>query len=291
MEADYLLADHVHVGGPVLVQAVALVVHVAQGGHVVEQGVHPDVHDVTRVEVHGDAPLEAGTGDAQVFKAGVDEVLYHLVHAAGRLQEGAGEQQLAHGLGVLAELEEVGLLLGVLDGAAAVGALAVDQLALRPEALAGGAVHAGVLALIYVAVVVHLLEDALHGLDMVAVGRADKAVVGDVHQLPEVEDAALALDDAVDELLGRAAGLLGLLLYLLAVLVRAGEEHNVIAAHSLVARDGVRRDRAVGVADVQLVRRIVDGCCDVECAFLAHSDTSVIFLPCRVVFVFQTLIV
>ena len=243
---------------------------------------------MTRVEVHGDAPLEAGTGDAQVFKAGVDEVLYHLVHAAGRLQEGAGEQQLAHGLGVLAELEEVGLLLGVLDGAAAVGALAVDQLALCPEALAGGAVHAGVLALIYVAVVVHLLEDALHGLDVVAVGRADEAVVGDVHKLPEVEDAALALDDAVDELLGRAAGLFGLLLYLLAVLVR---EHNVVAAHSLIPRDGVRRDGAVGVAYMQLVRRVIDGCGDVECAFLAHSDTSVIFLPCRVVFVFQTLIV
>ena len=270
VEADYLLADHVYVGGPVLLLAVALVVHVAEGGEVVEERVHPDVDDVARVKVDGDAPLEAGAGDAEVLQAGVYEVLYHLIDAAGGLQEGAGEQQLAHLFSVLGEAEEIGLLLGVLDLAAAVGALAVHELALGPEALAGGAVHAGILALIYVAVIVHLLEDALHGLDVVVVGCADEAVVGDVHELPEVEDTALALHDVVHELLRRNARGLGLLLYLLAVLVRAGEEHHVVAAHSLIARDGVRRDGAVGVADVQLVGRIVDRCGDVECAFLAH---------------------
>ena len=105
---------------------------------------------------------------------------------------------------------------------------------------------------------------------MIVVRGADKAVVGDVHQLPEVKDAALALDDAVDELLRGDAGLPGLLLYLLAVLIRAGEEHHVVAAHSLVARNGIRRDGAVGMADVQFVGRIIDGGGDVECAFLAH---------------------
>ena len=60
-------------------------------------------------------------------------------------------------------------------------------------------------------------------------------------------------DDAVHKLLRRDARLPGLFLDLLAVLVRAGEEHNVVAAHSLIPRDGVRRNRAVGVAYVQLV--------------------------------------
>ena len=270
VEADYLLADHVDVGGPVFFLAVPLVVEVAEGGQVVEEGVHPDIYDVARVKVHGDAPGEARSGDAEVLQAGVDEVLYHLVHAAGGLQEGAGQQQLADLIRVLGKAEEIGLLLRILHLAPAVGALAVHELALGPEALAGGAVHAGVLALVYVAVVVHLLEDALDGLDMVVVRRADEAVVGDVHELPEVQDAALALHDVVHELLGRHARGLGLFLYLLAMLIRAGEEHDVVAAHSLVARNGIRRDGAVGMADVQFVGRIVDGGGDVECAFLAH---------------------
>ena len=270
VEADYLLADHVDVCGPVFLLAVAALVHVAESGEVVEEGVHPDVDDVAGVKVHGHAPGEAGAGDAEVLEAGVYEVLYHLVDAAGGLEEGSGEQQLAHPVRVLGEAEEVCLFLGVLDLAAAVGAFAVHELALGPEALAGGAVHAGVLALIDVAVVVHLLEDALDAGDVVIVRGADEAVVGDIHELPEVEDAARALDDVVHELLRRHAGVLGLFLDLLAVFVRTGEEHDVVAAHSLITRYGVRRDGAVGVADVQFVGRVVDRCGDVECAFLAH---------------------
>ena len=270
VEADYLLADHMHVGGPVFLLAVAALVHVAEGGQVVEQRVHPHVHHVSRVKVHGHAPGEARARDAQVLETGVDEVLYHLIDAAGRLEEGSGEQQLAHPVRVLRQAEEIGFLLGVFHLAPAVGALAVHELALGPEALAGRAVHARVLALVYVAVVVHLLENALDALDVVVVGRPDEAVVRDVHELPEVEDTALALHDIVHELLRRHARGLRLFLYLLAVLVRAREEHHVVAAHPLITRYGVRRDGAVGVPDVQLVGRIIDRCGDVECAFLAH---------------------
>ena len=132
---------------------------------------------MARIEVHGDAPLEARAGDAQILKAGLYEVVYHLVHAGGRLQELAGLKQLLNGLGILGKTEEIGLLLGVMHIAAAVGAFAVYELALRPEALAGGAVHTLVRALVYIAVVVHLPENALDGLDMVIVGGADEAVV------------------------------------------------------------------------------------------------------------------
>ena len=129
---------------------------------------------------------------------------------------------------------------------------------------------------------------------MVVVSGADEAVIGDVHELPEVEDASLALHDVVHELLrGHARGL-GLFLYLLAVLIRAGEEHNVIAAHSLVSRDGVRRDGAVGVAYVQLVGRVVDRGRDVECAFLAHLRYLRYIVPYRgfaKLSLFQTFIV
>ena len=41
-------------------------------------------------------------------------------------------------------------------------------------------------ALIDVTLVVHLAEDLLDGLAVIVVGGADEAVVGDVHQLPDV---------------------------------------------------------------------------------------------------------
>ena len=272
VETDNLLADDVH-RGPVFVIIVIAVIHVPQGGGVVEKRIHPDIDHVARVKVHGDAPLEAGAGDAEVLEAGFDEVVDHLVDAGGRLKEGAGLQELLHGFGILGKTEEIGLLLGVMDGAAAVRAAAVYKLALGPEALAGGAVLALVGALVDVAVVVHLLEDALDGGHVVVVGGADEAVVGDVHQLPQVEDAALAADDLIDELLGGLAGGLGLLLDFLAVLVGAGQEHHVIAAQALVAREGVGGDGAVGVADVQLVRGVVDGGGDVKGLFF-HACLS-----------------
>ena len=51
----------------------------------------------------------------------------------------------------------------VVDFAAAVGAFAVLELALGPEAFAGRAVHALIRTLVDIALVVHLLEDALDG--------------------------------------------------------------------------------------------------------------------------------
>jgi hypothetical protein len=94
---------------------------------------------------------------------------------------------------------------------------------------------------------------------VVVVGGADEAVVGDVHQLPQVLNAAGALDDVVHELLGRDACFLRLLLDLLAVFVGSGEKHHVVAAHSLVPRYRIGGHGAVGVADVQLVGRVIDG--------------------------------
>ena len=277
VEADDLLADKVDVGGPELIVIVVLFVHEAESGAVVEQRIDPDIDDVAGVEVHRNAPGEARAGNAQILKAGLDEVVHHLVHAAGGLEEICVLEQVLHAVGVLAQLEEVGLLFSVLHLTPAVGALAVHELALGPEALAGLAVFADVLALVDVAVVVHLPEDLLDGLDVVIVGGADEAVVGDVHQLPQIEDALLAADDVVHELLrGHARGL-GLVLDLLTVLVRSGQEHHVIAGQALVARHRVGRHRAVGVADVQLVRRVVNGRGDIE-SFLFHGYLP-LFLP------------
>ena len=269
VEADDLLADKVHVGGPELIVIVVLLVHKAKRRAVVEERVDPDVDNVAGVKVNGDAPGEARAGDAQVFKAGLDEVVDHLVHAGGGLEKIGVLEQVLHAVGVLRKLEEVGLLLGVLHVAAAVGALAVDKLALGPEALARLAVLALVGALVDVAVVVHLLEDLLDGFDMVVIRRADEAVVRNIHELPQVENALFAADDVVHELLRGHARVARFVLDLLAVLVRAGQEHDVVARQTLVARHRVGRHGAVGVADVELVGGVVDGGRDIE-SLLVH---------------------
>ena len=65
VEADDLFADEVEVGGPVLFELGLLggvVAAVADGGHVVGEGVEPDVDDVFFVAGDGDAPFEAGCG-------------------------------------------------------------------------------------------------------------------------------------------------------------------------------------------------------------------------------------
>ena len=280
VEADDLLAHEVVVGGPVVVVVVVLVVEQAQGGGVVEQGVHPHIDHVAGVKVHGHPPGEGGPGDAQVLQAGLDEVVHHLVNPGAGLEEVGVLQQVLDAVGVLGQAEEVSLLLRVLDLPAAVGTLAVHQLALGPEGLAGLAVLAHVLALIDVPLVVHGLEDLLDGGHVVVVGGADEAVVGDVHQLPQVQHALLPGDDVVHKLLGGDAGLLGLVLDLLAVLVGAGEEEDVIALQALVAGHGVGGHGAVGVADVELVRGVVDGGGDVEFFLLgSFHSRSILHAP------------
>ena len=82
----------------------------------------------------------------------------------------------------------------------------------------------------------------------------------------------------IHELLGGHAGFFGLRFDLLAVLVGAGEEHHVIALQALVAGDGVGGHGAVAVADVQLVRGVVDRRGDIK-RLLFHAYFS--FSPFR----------
>ena len=264
VEAHDLLADKMHVCRPVFLVIVIAVVAVAQGCRIIKQRIDPDVDDMPRVKIHGDAPGEGGPRDTEVLQAGLDEVVDHFVDAATGLQKICVFQQVLHPVGVLREAEEVGLLLGLVDLAAAVRALAIHQLGLGPERFAGRAVLALVGPLVDIAIVVHLFEDLLNRFDMIVICCADEAVIGDVHQLPQVLDTAFTDDDIIYKLLGRDAGLLGLFFDLHAVLVRSGQEHDIAAPEPLVTGHGVRCDGAVGMPDVQLGGRVIDRCGDIE---------------------------
>ena len=106
---------------------------------------------------------------------------------------------------------------------------------------------------------------------MIVVGGADKPVIGYVHQLPQVQHATGTGDNIIDKLLGGLTGLPRLVLDFLAVLVGAGQEHDVIALHPLVAGHGIGGDGAIGVSDVQTVGRIIDGRCNVKFALVRFT--------------------
>ena len=93
VEADDLLADDVDVSGPIPGKIGIGIVEIAQGGGVAEQGVHPDVDHMARVEVHGNPPGEGGPGNAEVLQTRLDEVVDHLIDPGGRLQPARGLQQ------------------------------------------------------------------------------------------------------------------------------------------------------------------------------------------------------
>ena len=106
---------------------------------------------------------------------------------------------------------------------------------------------------------------------MVVVGGADEAVVAHVQQLPQILDGG---HDLVHVFLGGHAGIGGLVLNFLAVLIGAGQEHDVVALHPLEAGQCVAGDGGVAVADVQLIAGVIDGGSDVECLVLTHGIKS-----------------
>ena len=163
---------------------------------------------------------------------------------------------LDHEVLILAHFEEIAFFLHALDGAAAVGAHAVFELQLGPERFARRAVPALVFALVNVALLIEFDEDLLDAADVFFVRRADELIIGNVHQFPKILDAR---DNLVDVLFRRDALLLGFALDLLSVFVRPGQEHHVIARHSLEAAHRIGGHGAVGVTDMQLIAGVVNG--------------------------------
>ena len=168
---------------------------------------------------------------------------------------------------ILAHAEEIVALDDGVDLALAVRAeLAVDQVLLREEALAGDAVVALVLGLVDEVAVVEVLHDGLDDFPVAFLGRADEVVVRDAEALPELlepDHGAVALLDR------RHAVFLGGLLDFLAVFVGAGQEPDVVARGAMVAREDVGEDGRVCVPDVGLVVDVVDRGRYVKCA-VAH---------------------
>lgn len=105
-------------------------------------------------------------------------------------------------------------------------------------------------------------------------GQASTAIVGSYTYVYDY--AGVLTDETMEHIDAMNASLFaqtGAQIDLLAVLVRAGEEHDVLAPQAVIPGQRVRGHRTVGVADVELVRGIVDGRCDIE-FFLFHGILS-----------------
>ena len=227
VEADDLFADEMEIGGPVFFELLlvgGVITAVADGGHVVGEGVEPDVDNVLFVTRDRDAPLEAGARDAEVLEAGFDEAEDLVAARLGFDTEFPGFDEIDDLLLVLREAEVVVLLGDGFGDAAAVrtGGAGRDI----NEGLLGDAVLASVGVKVDRAAFLQSAEELLDAALVFGAGGADEAVVGDAHALPEVLEGG---GDLVGELLwgevcsGGGAG------YFLSVLVGAGEEKGVVA--------------------------------------------------------------
>ena len=249
----------------------------ADAGDVVRQRVDPHVHHVRNRAIapgsrHRDTPVERRARDRQILEPAFDEA-HDLVAALGRQDEiGMAlvvRQQLVL---VVGQLEEKGLLLRPFDRralrAAADLVLADDRLALVVERLVAHRVPAGVVLQEDVARLLHAPPDLLRRAVVALLRRADEVVVG---QAEQPRHLAEPLGVAVGKLARGQSLLRRRLLHLEAVLVGAGQEVDVLAVEPLEARDGVGRDRLVGVADMRHAVGIGDRRRDVEFRAPAHG--------------------
>ena len=171
--------------------------------------------------------------------------------------------------------EEIRVLLCLVDRVAAYRTFALFlNLGRGIECLALLAVHSAVVAKIDIALVVELFEDLLDLALMIGVGRADKAVVGCAHQVPETLDLGC---DFVDKFLGAlaCAGRPGL--DLLSVLVGTCHEADIVTVRPFIAGNAVRQDDLIAVADMRLAGRIGDCSCDIIFSFILHGGFPPIY--------------
>ena len=256
VEAHDVLSHHVYVCGPELCEIVVRLVHVSQSGAIIKERVYPYINDVLRVECYRYAPCERCSRNAEVFKAGLDEVVDKLGSAGLGLKIICFGEQLLYPVRERRHLEEIRLFRSFLYLAVALRTAAVFvKLRLSPKALAGGTVFALVLALVYITSVIQLFEYLLYSLNVEIISSADVSVVADIHVAPEAFEYFYYI---VNVLLRGNAFFLCLFLDLLTVLIGTCKEHNIVALHSFIPRDRVARNGGIAVTDMRITRWVID---------------------------------
>ena len=152
------------------------------------------------------------------------------------------------------------------------------KLTFGPEALAGGAIHSLVLALVDVTFIIKLFENLLNSLFVIIVGCSYEFVISGVEAVADCTDFACNL---VNIFLRSNACLFCVFFNLLSVFVSTCQEEHIIAKHSFIPRNSVGQNDFVRVADMRLSRCVGDGGCNIKLSFIAHFITSFLYFSCN----------
>ena len=99
---------------------------------------------------------------------------------------------------------------------------------------------------------------------MVIIGCTDKAVIGNVHEFPQVTDTAGTFHNIVNKFLRGNTGFPRFDFNFLSVFIGSGEKHDVLPLKAVVTGEGIGCNGAVGMPDVQFVRWIINRRCNVK---------------------------
>ena len=263
MEARDVFADEVILHGPARIEfAGAVGVGVADAGQVCKQGIRPDVADMALVESQRNAPVEGGTRDGQILQAALDERDDFVATRLGADEIGMGLVELEEAVLEFRKLEEP-VLLARRHATHRTLAIRADerarivglQVAFGIVGFFMDAVPALVGALVEVAFLVEVVPERLHGARLAIGARAHEVGEGDIEHLPGVHEGR---HHGIAPFLRGHAVLLGGFGDLLAVLVKTGDERDVMAVHALVAGNRVRGDGRVGRAQMRRSVHVVD---------------------------------
>ena len=133
--------------------------------------------------------------------------------------------------------------------------IAVHEVLVRKEALAGNAVVPLIFRLVDEITVVEILKDLADDLFVTLLGRADEVIVFDAEFFPELlktDHGGVALFDR-GHIVFR-----GGFLDFLSVFVGSGQEPDVLTHRAMVPGDNISENRGVSVADVRLVVHIIN---------------------------------
>ncbi len=267
MEADDFLAYQMDIGWPELLELLRII-QITNRSQVVGKGIEPYIYNMLVINRHRNTPVKGGTGDAEILHALIDEI-NHLVAAGYWLDKiRIFLNVLQQAVCVFANLEEICLLRNLLDSTMTIWAAAIFiQLMLSPVAFAWSAVKASVGAFVNITLGVNAAEDFLHNLLVTLFRGADKIIIGDIQQLPQVLESC---HDRVYVFNRGNALLLSLLLNLLAVLVAASQEENILPCQTVETGYRVGNGGAVSVADMQLGTRVINWGSDIEAFFIQN---------------------
>ena len=157
METDDILPDQMQIRRPVPLKLLRTLTAalIPNPGDIVRKRIQPYIDHMLRIKIHRNPPLERRPGHAEILKPRKQEIIHHLILARHRLDEFRMRiDMLDQTVRILAHLEEIRLLLRRLNLASAVRTLAVHQLRLCEEGLAGRTIHPLIIPLVNVSLVI-----------------------------------------------------------------------------------------------------------------------------------------